>query len=75
MTDDNGEMYKNKLTLVIELAAKLGRDEVVIQCPVCGIPHEKVPVNELNLETIGHACSDECRKKLAKYALPVGMLM
>lgn len=75
MADDNGEIYKDKLALVQELAKKIGKEYVVVQCPVCGMPHEKVPVNELNLEIIGHACSDDCRNKLVKYALPARILI
>ncbi len=75
MTDDKGEIYKNKLTLVKELAEKLGEKEVVVQCPVCGVPHEKVQVNELSLEVIEQPCSEECRKKLERYNLPVGIFV
>ncbi len=73
MTDDNGEIYKDKVALVKELAKKIGEINIVVQCPRCGEPHEKVWIEDLSTEITENPC-EECQKRLEAYMLPVRRL-
>ena len=65
-------VYKDKLTLVKELAEMLG-EEIVVQCPNCGMPHKKVEAEDLSAETVNEPCP-ECKKILDFKRSPIRRL-
>lgn len=66
MSDEDGEIFKNKIALVKILAKKVSEEKVVVQCPMCGDPAKKVDADDLDVKEVRDIC-DPCKGRLYLY--------